>query len=104
MKIKQQSVGKEKAIALGKSGWWKGLPARDVAKFQLLTQELCMDFGDFHKALEESLGRPVFTHEIGLNFDGIVHEFFGERDAPTFQEVVDLIPADRRFILGTAHP
>lgn len=41
-KYKRQSIGKGKAIELAKSGWWKGRPAKEVAKFQLFTHELAM--------------------------------------------------------------
>ena len=95
----RNSIGREKAIELGNSGWWRGLPAKEVAKFQLFTNELAMPFGDFHAALEEALGRPVWTHELALNFDGIAAELLGEKPAPTLEEIIDLIPAEKRIIL-----
>lgn len=96
----QKSIGKEKAIALAKSEWWVGLSAREIAKFQLFTAEVCVpDFGIFHEALEEALGRPVFTHELGLNLDGIIHEFLGEADAPTLEQIMELIPKKKRVIV-----
>ena len=98
-KYKRQSIGKEKAIALADSGWWKGRPAKEVAKFQLFTDELAMDFGDFHAALEEALGRPVWTHELALNFDGIAAELLGEKGAPTMEEIIGLIPEEKRILL-----
>lgn len=52
-----------------------------------------------HGAVEEALGRPVWTHEFGTNFDGIVQELLGEKDAPTLQEIMDLIPAEKRIIV-----
>lgn len=95
----QQSIGREKAIALYNSEWWKGLDHRAIAKFQLFTAELSMPFEVFHEAIEKTLGRPVFTHEFGLNYDGIVLEFLGEKDAPTMQEIMDLIPADKLIVI-----
>jgi len=97
---KRQSIGRDKAIALAQSNWWKGRPAREVAKFQLFTDELAMDFGDFHKALEEALGRPVWTHELALNFDGIAMELLGEKDSPTMEEIIDLIPEEKRILIA----
>lgn len=99
MKYKQQSIGREKAIALANSGWWKGRPAREVAKFQLFTQELAMDFGDFQLALDEALGRPVWTHEIALDFDNLCAELLGEKDPPTMQEIIDLVPEEKRILI-----
>lgn len=99
IKYKRQSIGREKAIALAKSGWWHGRPDREIAKFQLFTDELAMDFGDFHLALEKALGRPVFTHELAQNFDGIAAELLGEKSSPTIQEIIDLIPEDKRVLI-----
>lgn len=101
MKTKQNSIGKEAAIKLGGSNWWHGLSAREIASFQLFTTEMCLPFGEFHKALEESLARPAWTHELGMNFDGIVAEFLGEKDAPTMEEILNLIPEEKRIVLAT---
>ncbi len=54
-----------------------------------------MPFRLFHRALEETLQRPVMIHELGLNLDGIIHEFLGESDPPTLAEILDLLPADK---------
>ena len=98
MKSYQQSIGKERAIALANSNWWEGKDARTIAKFQLFTAELSCPFGVFHEALEKALGRPVWTHELGMNFDGIVQEFLGERDAPTMKDIIELIPEEKRIV------
>src|SRR5208337_2971474 len=97
--MKRQSIGRENAIALANEQWWIGKGARDIAEFQMLTTELCCPFDVFHKALQEVLGRPVFTHELALNWDGVVDEVFNGKDAPTFEEIVNLIPAEKRLIV-----
>ena len=33
-----------------------------------------VDFGKFHEGLEKLVGRPVFTHEMGLNYEGLKEE------------------------------
>lgn len=98
-KYKRQSIGRDKAIALANSGWWEEKSPREIAKFQLFTDELSMPFGVFHEALETALGRPVWTHELALNFDGIAMELLGEKDAPTMEEIIDLIPEKKRIRL-----
>jgi len=55
---------KEEAIKLAKSGWWKNKSPEEIVRFQLYEDRLCMDFGDFHEAIEKALGRPVWTHEF----------------------------------------
>lgn len=100
----RQSVGKEKAVELAESHWWELCDHREIAEFQLFTVELCCPFPVFHEAVEKSLGRPVFSHEFGLDYDGIVKEFLGEREAPTLSEVLDLIPEEKRFIVTPLQP
>lgn len=55
---------KEEAIALYKSGWWKGKTSREICALQLYQDKLCMPFSEFHKAITEALGRSVWTHEF----------------------------------------
>jgi hypothetical protein len=91
----------KQAIALAASNWWVGKSARDIAMFQLHEPLLCMPFDLFHKAVEEALKRPVFTHEFGLNWDGLKKELLGEAETPSFEQILDLIPKDKRvMILG----
>jgi len=95
----KNSIGKENAIELYHSNWWEGLSYREIAGVQLLTTELCCPFDVFQEAVEKSLGRHVFTHEFGLNYDGICEEFLGEREEPTIDEILNLIPEDKRIEL-----
>lgn len=98
-KHKRQSIGKDAAIALGKTNWWENKSAKDVARFQLLTDELSMPFEIFHEKLEEALGRPVWTHEIAMNFDGLADELLDGKPAPSMQEILDLIPEEKRIVI-----
>ena len=95
----KNSIGKENAIELYHSNWWEGLSYREIVGVQLFTAELCCPFDVFHEAVEKSLGRPVFTHEFGLNYSGICEEFLGERKQPTLEEIINLIPEDKRIVL-----
>lgn len=70
--IEQNSIGREKAIEMAESKWWVGKSCVEIAHFQLHTEELCMDFTDFHAAVEKTIGRPVFTHEFSTNIEEIV--------------------------------
>lgn len=99
MANKRISIGKDAAIALGESHWWIGMPARDVAKFQLYTVELSMPFDAFHKAVEDALGRPVWTHEFASCAD-LIAELEGEKPAPSMQDILNLIPADKRVVIA----
>jgi len=92
---------KDEAVALAKTGWWKNRTPREIVSFQLFEKKLCMDFSAFHEALEAALGRPVFTHELGLNYEGIKKEFLGEAKAPTMAEILDMIPEAKRIVVVT---
>ena len=89
---------REQAIKLAESEWWEGLSDHDIVMFQLFEDKLCMPFGRFHEAVEKVLGRPVWTHEFA--FDGIKKEFLGDKPAPSWDEIVNLIPAEKRIIVA----
>jgi hypothetical protein len=90
---------KDEAVALAETGWWKNRTPREIVSFQLFEPKLCMDFGDFQLALEKALGRPVFTHELGLNYEGIKKEFLGKAEPPTMQEILEMIPEAKRILV-----
>lgn len=95
--IKQLS--KEEAIEFSEKKLWEGLSHRQRAEFQLQQKLLCMPFSVFHEATEKALGRPVWTHEFGLNKEGLKQELFNGKAPPTFEEIVNLIPKDKRAVI-----
>ena len=92
-------MNKEEAIALHNSGFWKHLSFRERAEFQLFEDKLCMPFDIFHEAVEKALERPVYTHEFGLNLDGLKMELMHGTTPPSLQEIMELIPEDKRIII-----
>lgn len=80
-------ISEEEAKRMYKSKWWKKCTNREIVRFQLFTDRLCLPFDRFHEAVEKSLNRPVWTHEFGINYDGLCKEFLGEQEAPTFKEI-----------------
>jgi hypothetical protein len=92
---------KDEAIALAKSEWWTNATDRQIAEFQLSNPLQCMPFERFHKAVEKSLCRTVFTHEFAgqENWDLLLAEVIGKREPPTLQEIIDLIPAEKRIVV-----
>ena len=89
---------REQAIKLYESGWWEPLGHPERAMFQMFEPLLCMPFAVFHEAVEKTLGRPVFTHEFAYP-DSLRQEMLGERKAPTLDEIIALIPEDKRVIV-----
>lgn len=92
---------KEQAIALSGSKFWESMTAREIATFQLFEDRLCMPFDVFHAAVEKTLNRPVFTHEFGLAIESLRAEILGKRPAPSLDEIIGLIPEDKRIIVRT---
>jgi len=93
-----KELTEKQAIELAESKVWKKWTPNEVVKFQLFQEKLCMDFSHFHMCLEKELGRAVFTHELGF-VDNIRKEFLGEEKAPSFEEIVNLIPEHKRLLI-----
>lgn len=91
-------ISVEQAIAIYESKIWETWTDEEIVKFQLFTPLLCMPFDKFHEAVEIVLNRPVWTHEFA-DSDSLRKEYLGERKAPTFEEIVSIIPEEKRIIL-----
>lgn len=89
----------EEAIEFGESNIWKDWSAEQIVRFQLFQKKLALPFSKFHEAIEEVFKRPVFTHEFGAS-GTLKKEYLGAKDAPTMEEIINLIPADKRIIIG----
>jgi len=96
---KTSKLTKEKAIELYNSKFWENMTHRERAVFQMNEPRLCMPFEVFHEAMEKAIGRPVFTHEFGLNYDGLFNELMNGAPVPSFEDVMNLIPAEKRVIV-----
>ena len=55
---------KRRSRKMAESKWYETQTAEEIVAFQLYEERLCMPFPLFHKAVEEALGRPVYTHEF----------------------------------------
>ena len=90
----------DQALKLFDSGFWETMTYRQRAEFQLFERLLCMPFAIFHEAVEKSLNRPVYQHEFASSsIAGLQQEFLGKRKAPSFQEIIELIPEDKRILI-----
>jgi len=58
----------QKAKALFNKAWWKKFPKATVAALQLAEPRLCMPFGDFHRAVSESVPGCANIGPLGLAF------------------------------------
>lgn len=93
---------KEQAIEFHDSGAWKNMGDKEKALFQMEQDKLCMPFSEFHRCVEATLGRPVWTHEFGLNLDGLKAELAGTGSAPSMADIVAMLPANKTLIVAAA--
>ena len=91
-------ITREQALELAASEFWKGMTDRQIAEFQLHTKLMCMPFDVFHEAVEKALGRSVWTHEFAYS-EQLRAELRGESPAPSFQEIMNMIPEGKRIIV-----
>lgn len=95
MENQVKQLTKEEAIAFYDNKLWEDMDYKQRAIFQVTQDRLCMPFDVFHESIEKALGRSVFTHEFGLNREGLMKELLGEKEPPTFDEIVNMIPKEK---------
>jgi hypothetical protein len=85
---------KEQAMKISDSGIWEHMTSKQIVDLQLFQDRLCMPFSVFQKAIIEVLGRSVYTHEFAGHEcqQRLIEEYLGNRPAPTFEEIVNMIP------------
>jgi hypothetical protein len=81
-------ITREQAIKIGTSGEWKNWSSEFLAYFQLHEDKLCVPFSVYHKALEEQLNRPVYTHEFAQPAN-LKAELEGTIPAPTMEQIIE---------------
>lgn len=54
--------------------WWRSSDPVEIAKYQIFEEILMVKFDIFHEGIEKLLGRPVFTYEFGMNYEGLKKE------------------------------
>ena len=85
---------KQQAITFCENRLWENMSYEERAKFQMVQDRLCMPFDVFHEAISKCLGRPVYTHEFGLNREGLMGEVFQGARPPTLEKIINLMPKE----------
>lgn len=93
-----KQLTEKEAIAFSENKLYEGMTHRQIAEFQMEQDRLCVPFGVFHEAMEKVLGRPVFTHEFAFRNE-LRKELFGQKQPPTFEDIVNLIPEEKRILI-----
>ena len=86
-----KQLTREQAISLAESGEWRDWTDDEIVKFQLFQECLAVPFDRFQEAMENVLGRPVFTHEFAYA-DNLKAEYLGDKPAPTLADIIGLLP------------
>jgi len=96
-----KQLTKEQAMAFFDSKIWEteNWSYRQIAEFQMFQEKISMPFDVFHEAVEKSLKRPVYIHEFGLNVEGLKKELLGEKEPPTLDEIINMIPKEKRMLI-----
>lgn len=82
---------KQQAIRFAKSKKWVSFTDEQIVRLQLFQKKVCVDWSRFRDALENVLKRPVYTHELGVNVEGLKKEFLGDKEPPTFKEILTML-------------
>jgi hypothetical protein len=94
-------ISSDDAITFARLKWWLGLDPRAVFEAQINQSLLCMDFSAFHKATEDALGRPVWSHEFACP-DALIEEFKGQCEkGNAFGEAMKLIGTGKTIAVVT---
>ena len=96
-----KEIGISESLRLINSQWWNLASPREIAKKQLLVKEPCVPLDVFMMALSESLDREVFVFEMAFGRDQLQMEFFGEKDPPSEEDIVMLLPLKQRTELSS---
>jgi len=95
-----QQLTEEQAKELFKTNFWEKMNYEERTKFQTVQNRVCMPWDVYHEAISKYLDRPVYTHEfMKSNQEKLYNEVFNGAPAPTFEEIVNLIPEEKRIII-----
>ncbi len=96
-----KQITKIQALNIFHNEKWKRWTDYQKVKFQLYQDRLCMPYTEFRKALTVVFGRSIWSHELSSsNINSMIKEFEKKRKAPTFTEILELIPKDKAIVIG----
>ena len=98
MKNKVKQLTKEQAIEIYESNVWKNWTPEQILDLQLFQHRTCVPTNVFYDAMEKVLGRKILIHEFAF-LDELAKEYLGEKDSPTLEETMRLIPEEKRTIV-----
>ena len=98
MTLRIKQLNKAQALGIFNGDLWRSWSDEEIVNFQLYQDRLCVPFSRFHPAVEKVLRRSVWVHEFG-DIEALRTEYEGKRPAPSFEEIMEMIPAEKRVIV-----
>lgn len=96
-----KQLTKEQATSFYLSKEWQSWNDEQIVRLQLFQDLLCVPIEVFNKAMNKVLNRPVYTHEFSsANYTNLIEEYLGTREAPTLDEIINLIPEEKRSTIN----
>ena len=93
----QRQLTRQEAIEYAESKNWMLLSDEELFYVGFFQELMCVPFSELHRVTEVVLGRPVWTHEFAFR-DRLLDEL-RSKQKPTMEEIVDLIPEDKRIVV-----
>ena len=86
-------MNEEQAIVFYDSGAWTALNAIQRSRLQLEQDCSCMPIDVFKNAMDEALGREVWSQELRtLNRSALLSELEGKTQPPDMRQIMALLP------------
>ena len=101
MVMTMKQLSKDEAVDFCGSEFWLTLTDEQIVYFQMEQVLLCVPFSRYHEAMEKCLRRPVWTHEFA-DSDNLRDELKGKISAPSFEEILAKLPANKAIILAVS--
>ena len=96
-----KQLTREEAIRFGESGVWREWTDLQIVRLQLFQDCLCVPLDIYYAAIKRVLHRPVLSHEFSTpNIEALRAECLGDKPSPTWEEIIALIPPEKRIIVG----
>lgn len=94
----EKQLTQDEAIAFAEGGEWKSMTKRQITEFQMYQRLMCMPFDVFHEAVEDALGRPVWTHEFAY-IEDLQDELQGNKLKGYFDEVMAYLDPEKTTVI-----
>ncbi len=78
---------------------WKGMTHRERVDFQFSHGLVCMPMDILLESLADVFGRPVYNHELGLNWEGLKAELYEGKEPPTIEEIIGMLAATGKPVI-----